>query len=198
MKTSYENFIGLYEDVYPEGYCEHLIAEFERLLINGAGENRRMSEKAPRHYKDDWQIYLNFGVHMVAPFNGSSAIDIFFDGLQRCYEDYLGQFSVLNDGIVRATHVKMQRTDPGGGYHIWHAEQNGGVNSARVLTYTLYLNSLSSDEGGETEFLYQRKRLVPQVNTMLLWPAAFTHAHRGNTVLGEQSKYIVTGWFYYE
>jgi len=33
---------------------------------------------------------------------------------------------------------------------------------------------------------------------MLLWPATFTHAHRGNPVLGEQSKYIVTGWFYYE
>lgn len=198
MKTAYEDFIRTYEDVYPEGYCEHLIKEFERLASDGAGENRRMSENTMRHRKDDWQISLNLGVHTVAPFDGCSAVNIFFDGLQRCYDEYLAEFSVLNDGKVRATHVKMQRTDPGGGYHVWHGEQGGGVNSARVLTYMLYLNSFGDDEGGETEFLYQRRRYVPQANTMLLWPAAFTHAHRGNTVLGSNSKYIVTGWFYYE
>jgi len=32
----------------------------------------------------------------------------------------------------------------------------------------------------------------------LLWPASYTHAHRGNPVFGEQSKYVVTGWFYYD
>lgn len=198
MKTAYEDFIGIYQDVYPEGYCEHLISEFERLSADGAGENRRTSDNTTRHRKDDWQISLNLGVHTVAPFEGHAATGMFFEGLQGCYEEYLEKFSVLNDGEVRATHVKMQRTDPGGGYHIWHGEQAGGVNSARVLVYMLYLNSLGEGEGGETEFLYQRKRLVPKANTMLIWPAAFTHAHRGNTVLGNNSKYIVTGWFYYE
>jgi hypothetical protein len=62
----------------------------------------------------------------------------------------------------------------------------------------LYLNSLTLDEAGETEFLYQQLRLQPQENTMILWPASYTHAHRGNTVFGNNSKYIVTGWFYYE
>jgi hypothetical protein len=62
----------------------------------------------------------------------------------------------------------------------------------------LYLNTLSTEEAGETEFLYQQRRLQPTENTTVLWPAAFTHAHRGNTVFGERSKYIVTGWFYYE
>jgi hypothetical protein len=62
----------------------------------------------------------------------------------------------------------------------------------------LYLNTLELNEAGETEFLYQQTRLQPQKNTMVVWPAAFTHAHRGNVVHGTNCKYIVTGWFYYD
>jgi hypothetical protein len=62
----------------------------------------------------------------------------------------------------------------------------------------LYLNTLEPESAGETEFLYQQTRIQPVENTMILWPAAYTHAHRGNTVFGNTSKYIVTGWFYYD
>jgi hypothetical protein len=105
---------------------------------------------------------------------------------------------VLKEGKIIGTAMKMQRTPPGGGYHVWHGEQGNGSHAERVLAYMLYLNDLGEADGGETEFLYQRTRIRPQENTMVVWPAAFTHAHRGNTVLGEQNKYIVTGWFYYE
>ena len=94
--------------------------------------------------------------------------------------------------------MKMQRTSPGGGYHVWHGEQGNGDHAERVLVYMLYLNSLETEEAGETEFLYQQLRIKPTENMMVLWPASFTHAHRGNTVFGQHSKYIVTGWFYYE
>ena len=94
--------------------------------------------------------------------------------------------------------MKMQRTGPGGGYHIWHAEQGPAEHASRVVVYMLYLNSIFPQDGAETEFLYQKKRVNPTENTMLLWPASYTHSHRGNAVLGETHKYIVTGWFYYD
>ena len=196
--SNQEDFIKLYHGVYPDGYCQHLIDEFERLTQSGAGTNRQNGEGAARHVKDDMQLGLNMGVHTVAPFGDASAENMFFKGLQHCYEDYTEQFSVLKNDRIRATHMKMQRTDPGGGYHVWHGEQGNGDHADRVLVYMLYLNSLGDGDGGETEFLYQRRRINPEVNTMLLWPATFTHAHRGNPVLCDQSKYIVTGWFYYE
>ena len=198
MSATYDNFIGIYRDVYPEGYCHHLIGEFERLTQSGAGCNRQSSEGSYKHNKNDLQLGLNFGVHTASPFEGVAATDVFFSGLQRCYESYAEEFSVLKNDRIHGTAMKMQRTDPGGGYHIWHNEQGNGEHAARVLVYMLYLNDFGENDGGETEFLYQRKRIRPEANTMLLWPAAFTHAHRGNTVLGNQSKYIVTGWFYYE
>jgi hypothetical protein len=198
MNAEYKDFIAIYRDVYPEGYCQHLIKEFERLVESGAGYNRQRGEGAPKHRKNDMQLGLNFGVQSVQEFNGASATRIFFDGLQQCYDAYTEQFSVLKEGRITGTAMKMQRTDPGGGYHVWHGEQGNGEHADRVLVYMLYLNTLTQEEAGETEFLYQQRRLQPTENTMVLWPAAFTHAHRGNTVFGERSKYIVTGWFYYE
>lgn len=198
MNVHHNNFIAKYADVYPEGYCQHLIKEFERLVGGGAGSNRMNSEGVHRHRKDDMQLMLDIGAHDALRFEGNDVVKMFFDGLQKCYDEYTSQYSVLRDARITGTVMKMQRTSPGGGYHLWHSEQGSGAHASRVLVYMLYLNSLALDEAGETEFLYQQLRLQPQENTMILWPAAYTHAHRGNTVFGNNSKYIVTGWFYYE
>lgn len=198
MNAEYKDFIAIYRNVYQDGYCQHLINEFERLVESGAGYDRQRGEGALKHNKNDVQLGLNFGVHTAAPFNDTPASKVFFNGLQRCYDDYAEQFSVLKNDKIIGTHMKIQRTDPGGGYHVWHGEQGNGDHAARVLVYMLYLNTLTQEEAGETEFLYQQRRLRPEENTMVIWPATFTHAHRGNTVFGERSKYIVTGWFYYE
>ena len=198
MNAEYKDFIAIYRDVYPEGYCQHLIKEFDRLVESGAGANRQRSEGALKHAKNEMQLGLNFAVQNVTIFNGTKVSDIFFDGLQKCYDDYTQHYSVLKNDRIIGTAMKMQRTDPGGGYHIWHSEQGNGVHADRVLVYMLYLNTLTQEEAGETEFLYQQRRVQPTENTVVLWPAAFTHTHRGNTVFGDRSKYIVTGWFYYE
>ena len=57
----------------------------------------------------------------------------------------------------------------------------------------IYLNDI--DDGGETEFLYQKRRIKPQKGTVVIFPAGMTHVHKGNLVMGEQTKYIVTGWY---
>ena len=56
----------------------------------------------------------------------------------------------------------------------------------------IYLNDV--EEGGETEFLYQKMRIKPTKNTCLLWPGSFTHLHRGLPPLSG-SKFILTGWY---
>jgi hypothetical protein len=198
MISNYENFIGIYDDVYPAGYCEHLISEFDRLENNNVGTNRQKSERVKKHIKDDYQIYINGKNIYIEPFEEQNSADLFFDGLQKCYNNYTEKYSILKDGNIRGDAMKMQRTAAGGGYHIWHSEQGEGPHANRVLAYMLYLNTLPLENAGETEFLYQQKRFNPIENRFIVWPAAYTHAHRGNAVFGEQSKYIVTGWFYYD
>jgi len=198
MTSDYKDFIGVFSDVYPEGFCEHLIAEFDRHRSFGAGRNRQDGEGAPKDRKDDYQICYNGRQSSFEDFNGTPARDLFFKGLQHCFDQYVNEFSALKTVDVKCDNMKMQKTSSGGGYHIWHSEQGNGEMANRGLVYTLYLNTLPEGANGETEFLYQQRRLNPIENTMVLWPAAYTHVHRGNPVHGDNHKYIVTGWFYHE
>ena len=162
------------------------------------GVDRQKGEGALKHVKNDYQICSNGKNVNFDEFNGQSTIDVFFSGLQECFKEYTNEFSCLQNTDIRCNNMKMQKTSTGGGYHVWHGEQGNGDQARRGLVYTLYLNSLPSEANGETEFLYQQRRINPVENTMILWPAAFTHAHRGNPVYGDHTKYIVTGWFYHE
>ena len=53
-----------------------------------------------------------------------------------------------------------------------------------------YLNNV---ENGGTEFYYQNLCTEAKEGSLVIWPADWTHMHRGQT---EQNnvKYILTGW----
>jgi len=111
------------------------------------------------------------------------------------YDQKTGYMGFCGIGNLHFTTIKIQKTLPGGGYHIWHIERGHKEFSCkRALVWTVYLNDIK--EGGETEFLYQKCRFKPEKNTMLVWPAQFTHVHRGNPPLSND-KYIITGWVEY-
>ena len=55
----------------------------------------------------------------------------------------------------------------------------------------IYLNDVT--EGGYTEFPSQNKLFQPRTGDILIWPAFWTHPHRGITSK-TQTKYIITGW----
>ena len=63
--------------------------------------------------------------------------------------------------------------------------------ATRRFVVQAYLNTIK--EGGETEFLYQNKRIKAVQGTLLIFPAGYTHVHRGNPPIG-QDKYILTSW----
>ena len=198
MNVKYKDFIGVFSDVYPEGFCKHLIDEFDRNQSLGAGSNRQDHEGALKHQKDDYQMFSNGKNINFDSFEGTKTIDVFFEGLQTCFNKYENEYSVIKHVKTNCNNMKMQKTLSGSGYHVWHAEQANGVDATRSLVYMIYLNTLPTEANGETEFLYQQRRINPIENTMVLWPAGFTHPHRGNPVYGDNAKYIVTGWFYNE
>ena len=92
---------------------------------------------------------------------------------------------------------KIQRYKPREGYFSLHCENEGqGENvSKRFLVWMIYLNDVK--EGGHTEFPTQNKKFQPRRGDILMWPAYFTHPHRG-LVSKTQTKYIVTGWLSYK
>ena len=96
---------------------------------------------------------------------------------------------MANYGITEL--INLQTYDPGGGFKTWHCERSGITQQTRCLVFMTYLNDV--EEGGETEFLYQHKRIKAEKGKILIFPASFTHTHRGNPPISNK-KYIATGW----
>lgn len=82
-----------------------------------------------------------------------------------------------------------------GGYPHWHSEiypkDPDCEQLHRVLAFQFYLNDVT--EGGETEFYYQQRKVESKEGRMVIFPAGFTHTHRGN-VSRSSDKYIITSW----
>lgn len=90
--------------------------------------------------------------------------------------------------------VNIQHYKPSEGYFAWHTERPcyRYPFGSRHLVFMTYLNDV--DDGGETEFFYQKLKVKPRKGLTLIWPADWTHTHRGITSQ-TQDKYIITGWF---
>ena len=56
--SQYNDFIGMYQNVFPDGFCSHMISEFERLLSSGSCGNRQDSEGAKKNNKRRLSLFL--------------------------------------------------------------------------------------------------------------------------------------------
>ncbi len=90
--------------------------------------------------------------------------------------------------------VNIQHYQPNGGYKAWHTERSCRDERVthRHLVFMTYLNDVT-DAGG-TEFMNQEMVINAEKGKTVIWPADWTHTHRG-VVSPTQDKYIVTGWF---
>lgn len=185
-------FIGVYENAFTKEYCEKVINHFNNMKDSGFVENRLKLENITKTKKDDESTFLHrqeeFSIHndkgLLLEFNNT-----FWDFYSK---QYAPNFGILEESGAHNNYCfKVQKTPIGGGYHVWHYESSSRQTCNRLLTWTVYLNDV--EEGGETEFLYQHLRIKPKAGTLVIWPAAFTHTHRGNPPLSNE-KYIITGW----
>jgi hypothetical protein len=88
--------------------------------------------------------------------------------------------------------MQMQRYVDDEGYYAWHYENHAGSMSKRQMAFMWYLNDVP--EGGETEFHANGLKLEPKAGTLTIFPAFWTHLHRGHPPNKGQKKYIITGW----
>jgi len=187
-----EDMIEVYENAFEKSYCAKVIEKFEEY------SSQRLTTQANSIYKNkDNRIMFDWSTH-----NGLHAIDWdicehFYKQLHNIYVNhYQEKFNFLKDlGPHSPKGMSVQKTLPGEGYHAWHCEAADFSTSNRVVVYSLYLNDV--EEGGETEFLSQHKRIKPKQGSLKIWPASISHPHRGNPPLSGE-KYIITGWYTFD
>jgi len=197
-KNNINNFIGIYDGYIPEEACDQAIELFKKYDEFNKTWTRFSSEKSTQDKKQDKQLFCVPEILTEQQFsiNKIKLLMVNFDIALRHYylETNIKNYCDNNELITE--HVKIQKTLPTEGYHVWHVEHGKGFDcEKRVLVYTIYLNTV--EEGGETEFLYQSQRVKPVKGRIVIWPAGFPYVHRGNPPLSGE-KYIVTSWISYK
>jgi len=180
------DFIAVYDESFTSDDCEEYISLVEHYISNGL----ITKEDKAYHKTDHFPINFNNDVSYNILSGDNLSID-FLPKIKDCVGDYLKKFSVLGQEKLLIYDTKAKKIPIGGGFHSWHYENTGLQVSARKLVIQLYLNTI--EEGGETEFLYINKRIKAEQGRLIIFPAAFTHTHRGNPPIG-QDKYIVSTW----
>lgn len=111
--------------------------------------------------------------------------------------DYAGALGINNQMPMLHTQdvvIQKSNADTFDQYSRWHSEAGELSNCDRAMAWMIYLND--DFEGGETEFKFQKHREKPETGKLVLWPASFTHTHRGGMIT-DGIKYIATGWIHY-
>lgn len=202
MRVNFDQHIGIFENALSSNKCDELInifnesntkinrkLELEQFLkYRNKDKNFKLTTPFDYTQKNDTLIYLEDSNPLY-----NSTINLLMEEILNPYiEKYFRAKDFRNYFIEK---IKLQKTLPSQGFHVWHFENNHseGDIGLRLLAYTIYLNDV--EEGGETEFLFQSKRIKPTKGTICLFPAYFTHTHRGNPPLSGE-KYIATGWIH--
>lgn len=189
----FEDFIGVFENVFTEFECEHTIKLFERYHSCGFTYKRNWEDNKSHllTQTNDTSIHINASLDL--DWNLSFILNFKKRYEQIIYPLYMNKYPMIQSYTKHSPfYIKIQKTEKSQGFHQWHFEHNGHSDSKnRLFAWILYLNDI--EMGGETEFLYQSIRVQPKKGTFVLFPAGFTHTHRGNPPL-KGVKYLATGW----
>ena len=196
-----KDFIGIFPNAASKEYCERVVDHFNwiqktRGYGTGSIRNRQEHDRISSLQKESDMYFLETEQDLLVMDNNVAILQEYSRITWECHHKFKEKHGILGDvaphGISYS--VKIQKYKPSQGYHAWHCDSDKIANSRRMMVSTLYLNTV--EKGGETEFLYQSMRVTPEQGTLALWPAYWTHPHRGNPPL-EGENYIMIGWLEY-
>lgn len=188
------NFIGEYS-ISPT-LCDQYIDFFEAnkslQKVGKVGYRDDYGKQHPLSYRPEIKdsIDVNLG-----PESNTADIPIVNDymhELYKCIRLYVDEYPEVDTlpNFSPSFPINIQKYNPGGGFKTFHFERNV-TDYTRCLVFMTYLNTVN-DKGG-TEFKYQELTASPVKGKTLVWPADWTHTHRGIPSPTE-TKYILTGW----
>ena len=197
-ENTVNDFIGIFHNAASKEYCEKVIKLFEfhkECDFEGQRKTRTRQEieqGTPRINKDSEQYF--FQTEDVFLDRNALILKEFVQIIWASYSKFRITYGTALEQLKKyqvSPSIKIQKYEPTQGYHVWHCDTDSVVNSGRMLVCMLYLNTVK--KGGETEFLYQRRRISAVQGTLVFFPTVWTHLHRGNPPL-EGNKYILNTW----
>ena len=183
------NFIGSWT-ISPLSICDELIDYFEsnknkqKKGVTLSGQNLNI--------KNSTDIHINpKDIKLI----GNEVFEKYLHNLFSCYKEYLSEWPFLMTFAenLQISSFNLQRYQSGQHFQKLHTERCNLGTLHRVFAWMTYLNDVDQEDGGSTFFSHYGLAIQPRKGLTLIWPAEWTHAHKGN-VLKANNKYIITGW----
>jgi hypothetical protein len=200
-KVLLEDFIGIFDEALSPVECAKLIDLFEDcsefgLTVSRNSYKDERDDESMCFYGNSMGPYQKIseqGKSIAFKESGFSKMILskVYEATRKYYTKKWSLFPVSSN--LNGFSYKIQKTTKGQGYHVWHHEACF-AHLSRTLVWTIYLSDVDKDLGGETQFLYYPHKCIPKEGRLLIFPAHFTHTHRGNIYWGDNPKYIATGW----
>tara|TARA_B100002052_G_scaffold224195_1_gene206297 strand:+ start:928 stop:1524 length:597 start_codon:yes stop_codon:yes gene_type:complete len=182
-----DNFIGIYK-IYDDDMMMEIIKFFDNNPdlhkpgsmgdsdINKVRKDNKEIRITPKNLQEEkFKVFIGF-----------------IEELKKCYLSYAENWPFTKAlGNLNMGTFQIQKYEIGGHCSAWHTERDSVGTSERVFAWMTYLNDVPED--GETEFLHYKTKIIPEAGKTIIWPAEWTHAHRGNPTTVVE-KYILTGW----
>ena len=143
--------------------------------------------KTNKEHKDSRDLHVPFQVAV-------KHCEKYLLELQGVLNKYMDRFPFCELSDFRIVEpMSIQWYPKGGGFKLWHTERSNCLRSNvyRHLVFMTYLNDVPD---GGTEWFHQDKYVPAQKGYTVIWPADWTHFHRGR-VSHTSEKIIITGWF---
>ena len=181
------DFLEIYDDDYTYAGCDEIIKFFDQTYtskpagLKAFNRNRqKICSTSTFNFGENWEI--NDSVYVF--------VRLAIEKYREKY-DYLNSIDKISQWRLCPSY-NIQRYDGAEeGFFSLHNETSGSY-PYRMLAWMIYLNNALCG----THFPYQKKTVTPKTGRTVIWPAAWTHPHRGVTP-NEGLKYIATGWFYH-
>ena len=196
MKEEYKEFIGIYDESVPVELCNEFVENWQEAKKNATIIDMTKENVTQRIEKTPHPLARKDEIAYISPLFSTMypvpPVQAYFDVLRECFNRYLIKYGIDFQGKIYNNVFKLHRVRQAEGFHAWHYERSTPHTLDRIMAYMTYLEV--PPRGGETEFLHQSLRIEPIVGRTLIWPATYTHIHRGNPPLGGEKMYI-DGWF---
>jgi hypothetical protein len=192
-KDSTEDFIYVNDTAAPVEFCTELVnyvKEHEEKFTELSVKWDSKLERVPKSTRDD----LSFMVEYFNTFP-DTMYEFITNTITAEAGEYLKRYKVIFEGKeFSSPKIKYHVVSKFGGYHNWHQEWTPNIEQNSVLVWHLSLTD--HKEEGELDFLYYNKRIEPKAGRLIMWPAYFTHTHRGNPIKTNNEKHYLTGWWF--
>ena len=191
-----DNFIKVFDGALSQAQCRQLVHLFEN---------------SPHYVGNiirDGQVIIDYEGKKASEFDVSgstsnatwAAVDL---ALLQIATKYLNLYESINPALRNfgtpfgdeGFRIKRYKND-GTEHHAFHIDSGTELlcKPRRVIAFILYLNGV--DEGGETVFLQQGKRVKPACGRAVIFPTSFNYVHAGRRPVSN-TKYNVINFVTY-